>query len=91
MRRTPILVEWRSITRATGVPDHVWDMDARAGGISEGDEAGADLDMLRSAAGHTRASTTARYVRGTMGKSRKVAELRQAHREAARKHDVNNE
>lgn len=83
--------EWCSIARAAGVPDHVWDMDARAGGISEGDEAGADLDMLRSAAGHTQASTTARYIRGTMGKSRKVAELRQAHREAARKHDVKNE
>ena len=81
--------EWRTIARAAGIPDHVWNMDARAGGISEGDDAGADLDMLRSAAGHTQASTTARYVRGTIGKSRKVAELRQAHREAARKHDVN--
>lgn len=81
--------EWRAIARVAGVPDHVWNMDARAGGISEGDDAGADLDMLRSAAGHTQASTTARYVRGTIGKSRKVAELRQAHREAARKHDVN--
>jgi hypothetical protein len=81
--------EWRSIARTAGVPDNVWNMDARAGGISEGDDAGADLDMLRSAAGHTQASTTARYVRGTIGKSRKVAELRQAHREAARKHDVN--
>ena len=82
--------EWRTVARAAGVPDHVWNMDARAGGISEGDDAGADLDMLRSAAGHTQASTTARYVRGTIGKSRKVAELRQAHREAARRHDVNN-
>jgi hypothetical protein len=81
--------EWRAIARAAGVPDHVWNMDARAGGISEGDDAGADLDMLRSAAGHTQASTTARYVRGTIGKSREVAKLRQAHREAARKHDVN--
>jgi hypothetical protein len=79
----------RTVARAAGVPDHVWNMDARAGGISEGDDAGADLNMLRSAAGHTQASTTARYVRGTIGKSRKVAELRQAHREAARKHDVN--
>jgi integrase len=77
--------EWRLIARAAGIPDHVWNMDARSGGISEGDEAGADLDMLRSAAGHTQASTTARYIRGTIGKSRKVAELRQAHREAARK------
>jgi integrase len=83
--------EWRTIARAAGVPDHVWNMDARAGGISEGDDAGADLDMLRSTAGHTQASTTARYVRGTIGKSRKVAELRQAHREAARKHDVNDQ
>jgi hypothetical protein len=81
--------EWRIVARAAGVPDHVWNMDARAGGISEGDDAGADLDMLRSTAGHTQASTTARYVRGTIGKSREVAKRRQAYREAARKHDVN--
>jgi hypothetical protein len=83
--------EWREVARAAGVPDQVWNMDARAGGISEADDAGADLDSIRSAAGHTQASTTARYVRGTIGKSRKVAELRLAHREAARKHGVNNE
>jgi hypothetical protein len=64
-------------------------MDARAGGISEADDAGADLDSIRSHAGHTQASTTARYIRGTIGKSRKVAELRLAHRKASRKHDVN--
>jgi hypothetical protein len=63
-------------------------MDARAGGISEADDAGADLDMIRSAPGHTQASTTARYVRGTIGKSRTVAQLRQAHR-AATKQGVN--
>jgi integrase len=73
--------EWRAIARAAGIPDHVWNMDARAGGISEADDAGADLDAIRSAAGHTQATTTARYVRGTIGKSRKVATLRRAHRE----------
>lgn len=83
--------EWRMVARQAGVPDHVWNMDARAGGISEADEAGADLDSIRSAAGHNQASTTARYVRGTVGKSRKVAELRQADRKAARKHGVNNQ
>jgi hypothetical protein len=83
--------EWRVVARAAGVPDHVWNMDARAGGISEGDDAGADLDMLRSTAGHSQASTTARYVRGTIGKAREVAKLRQAHREAGRKRDVNEE
>jgi hypothetical protein len=74
--------EWRTIARAADIPDTVWNMDARAGGISEADDAGADLDHIRSAAGHSQASTTARYVRGTIGKSRKVAELRLAHRRA---------
>jgi integrase len=83
--------EWRMVARAAGVPDVVWNMDARAGGISEADDAGADLDSIRSAAGHTQASTTARYVRGTIGKSRKVAQLRRAHRETARKQGVNEE
>lgn len=72
--------EWRKIARAAGIPDTVWNMDARSGGISEADDAGADIDHIRSAAGHTQTSTTARYVRGTIGKSRKVAELRLAHR-----------
>jgi hypothetical protein len=81
--------EWRKMARAASVPDKIWNMDARAGGISEADDAGADLDSIRSAAGHTQASTTARYVRGTIGKSRKVAELRLVHRKASRKHGVN--
>jgi hypothetical protein len=76
--------EWRIVARAAGIPAHVWNMDARAGGISEADDAGADLDDIRSSAAHAQASTTARYVRGTIGKSRKVKELRNAHR-AARK------
>lgn len=72
--------EWRVIARAAGIPNSVWNMDARAGGISEADDAGADLDAIRSTAGHSQASTTVRYVRGTIGKSRKVAELRKEHR-----------
>ncbi|GJD50816.1 hypothetical protein OPKNFCMD_3562 [Methylobacterium crusticola] len=72
--------EWRRIANAAGIPKHVWNMDARAGGISEADDAGAELDHIRSAAAHAQATTTARYVRGTRGKSRKVAELRLAHR-----------
>lgn len=72
--------EWRSIARVAGIPDAVWNMDARAGGISEADDAGAELDAIRSAAGHSQMSTTVRYIRGTIGKSRKVANLRRAHR-----------
>jgi hypothetical protein len=74
--------EWRVIAQAAGIPDRIWNMDARAGGISEADDAGANLDSIRSAAGHSQASTTIRYVRGTIGKSREVAQLRQAHRKA---------
>lgn len=72
--------EWRVVARAAGIPDEVWNMDARAGAITEAEDAGADLDEIRGAIGHTQASTTARYSRGAVGKSRKVAELRQAHR-----------
>ena len=72
--------EWRTVAIAAGIPKTVWNMDARAGGISEADDAGATLDDIRSSAAHAQASTTARYVRGTIGKSRKVAQLRQAHR-----------
>lgn len=71
--------EWRVIARAAGIPDAVWNMDARAGGISEADDAGAELDEIRSAAGHSQMSTTLRYVRGAIWKSRRVAHLRRAH------------
>lgn len=74
--------EWRIVARAAGIPDFVWNMDARAGAITEAEDAGVDLDDARAAAAHTQASTTARYSRGAVGKSRKVATLRIAHRAA---------
>jgi hypothetical protein len=74
--------EWRLVARAAGIPDHVWNMDARAGAITEAENAGAELDHIRSAATHSQVSTTLRYSRGAVGKSRKVAELRLAHRTA---------
>lgn len=74
--------EWRAMADAAGLPREVWNMDARAGAITEAEDAGADLDTIRGAVGHTQASTTARYSRGATGKSRKVAELRAAHRAA---------
>ena len=79
--------EWRRVARAAGIPDHIWNMDARAGAISEADDALAPLDEIRSTAGHSQASTTSRYVRGTEGKAKNVAVLRHPHRE--RKRDEN--
>jgi len=72
--------EWRVIAIKAKIPRSVWNMDVRAGGISEADDAGAELDEIRSAVGHSQASTTVCCVRGTIGKSRKVANLRAAHR-----------
>ncbi|MCT8970689.1 integrase [Microbaculum marinisediminis] len=74
--------EWRVVARAAGIPDTVWNMDARAGAITEAEDAGAALDEIRGAVGHAQASTTARYSRGALGKARRIAELRAAHRKA---------
>jgi integrase len=74
--------EWRAVARKAGIPDTVWNMDARAGGISEADDAGADLDMIRSAAGHTQASTTARM---SAGRSANHALLRSCARRTGRR------
>lgn len=72
--------EWRRIATLADVPADIWNMDARAGGISEADDAGAEIDMIRSAAAHSQATMTTRYIRSTIGKSRAVARLRSAHR-----------
>jgi hypothetical protein len=71
--------EWRIVARAAGIPSHIWNMDARARAITDAEDAGADLDRIRSAA-YSQVATTQRYSRGTVGKSRRVAELRLAHR-----------
>jgi hypothetical protein len=73
-------VKWRAIARAAGVPDAVWNMDSRAGGITEGADAGAAVDDLRRHATHTDAKMTSRYIRGTGPATARVATLRVAKR-----------
>ena len=70
--------EWRVVARAAGIPDHIKNMMARAGAITEAEDAGADLDEIRSAVGHANAAMTARYSRGAMGKQRSVQSKRVA-------------
>jgi hypothetical protein len=72
---------WRAVARAAGIPDDVMNRDSRAGGVTEGSDAGADLEHLRHHASHSSATTTARYSRETLTKTRAVARLRVAHRE----------
>jgi len=63
-----------------GVPANVWNRDTRAGGITEGGDAGVDIELLRHQANHQNISTTQRYNRHTLAKTQKVAELRVANR-----------
>jgi hypothetical protein len=72
---------WRFVARAAGIPENVWNRDSRAGGVTEGSDAGADLEHLRHHASHSSVSTTVRYSRKTLNKTRAVARLRVAYRE----------
>ncbi len=67
---------WRQIARAAGIPDTVWNMDARAGGASEADEAGAALEEISAQLTHSNPSTTHRYIRS--GGTRKIGLVAEA-------------
>lgn len=71
---------WRDIARRAGIPDNVWNMDARAGAITEGSTAGASIEHLQSFATHKSLRMTGRYNRGNAEKNAGVAKLRAAHR-----------
>lgn len=71
---------WRKIATAAGIPLSVWNRDSRAGGVTEGSDAGADIEHLRHHATHANIQTTGRYNRSTVEKTRTVAKLRVAHR-----------
>ncbi len=68
---------WREIADRAGVPKGIWNRDSRAGALTEGDEAGAEVTDLQRMAGHTTAKMTGRYIRGAaVVTSQKVARLR---------------
>lgn len=67
---------FRKIARSCGWPDEVWNMDSRAGAVTEGFAAGAEpIDMMRTAT-HTQLSTTLLYNRDRIGHTSRVHELR---------------
>jgi len=73
---------FRDIARAAGIPDAVWNMDARAGGAGEADESGATIEEIRDGLTHTTTATTIRYIRRRGAKGDVVADKRRAKREA---------
>lgn len=76
--------QWRMLATACGIPATVYNMDTRAGAISEATDAGATLEDVRHAATHSNTSMTAKYSRGSEGKVASVMATRVAHRNKAR-------
>jgi hypothetical protein len=58
--------QWRLDFAAAGLPKEIWNRDLRAGGITEGGEAGAARDDRRTVAGHFAEKTTEGCERGTV-------------------------
>jgi len=73
---------YRQIARAAGVPDAVWSMDARAGGATEADDAGAPIELIREGLTQSNVTTTARYIRRRGAKMDALADVRSRKRAA---------
>ena len=72
---------FKDIAEPAGIPAEVWNMDARAGGATEAEEAGATPKMIQGALTHTDERTTLRYIRRRSEKiTGAIADLRSANR-----------
>jgi hypothetical protein len=67
---------WREFANMAGVPKGVWNMDARAGRITELLANGATLEDARKFAGHEQQTTTSRYSRGNDAAIDRVLSMR---------------
>ncbi|MGH9807547.1 MAG: tyrosine-type recombinase/integrase, partial [Terriglobia bacterium] len=73
---------FRQIAKAAGIPDEVWNMDSRAGGATEAEEAGVDAGLIQEALTHSDARSKVRYIRRRSAKIAAVADARTAKRAA---------
>jgi hypothetical protein len=73
---------WRRDAKAAGIPSNVWNRDLRAGGVTEGGQAGASIEDRAKVAGHTKPKITAEvYDRDRLEAHRRVAKARTKRRE----------
>jgi hypothetical protein len=72
---------FRTVARAAGVPDTVWNMDSRAGAVTDARSKGATREDAMKFATHNQASTNAHYDRDRASASSRVAVLRFGKRE----------
>jgi hypothetical protein len=76
---------WREYADAAGVPKSVWNMDSKAGGITEAAGAGASHDDLAGSGAHATKTTTRKiYMRGAPEISARVQKARQSSRRGQR-------
>ncbi len=68
--------DWRKIATACGVPKSVYNMDTRAGAITEGTDSGAAIEDVRHAAAHSNIAMTQKYSRQQARKTAKVMKMR---------------
>lgn len=73
-------MKFRKIARTCDWPDDLWNMDLRAGAISEAFAAGADQTDVMSTVTHSQFNTTMGYNRCRLTQSSRVAQLRMAKR-----------
>lgn len=71
---------WREIAERAGIPADHFNMDTRAGAVTEGSEAGVDIELLRQFATHASQAMTQHYNRETLKKARIVHRSRNASR-----------
>jgi hypothetical protein len=71
---------WRRVADRAGLPPDIWNMDARAGAVSEAYAAGAEEQEVMKLAGHKNRQTSSRYNRETLEQTRAVQRLRLAKR-----------
>lgn len=68
---------WRHYADAAGLPRAIWNRDFRAGGVTEGEDAGAEMSDISKHAAHSDPAFTARvYGRGHLEAARRVATVR---------------
>ena len=72
---------FRIVARKAGIPDEVWNMDARAGADTEAYEAGATTEETMALSTHTTVQNNRRYMRDLTEQSRRAAQKRVASRQ----------
>ena len=75
-RQRAFAFRFREVARAAGVPDGVWNMDARAGAVTDARRRGATREDAMKMAKHTQAQTNAHYDRDTVAATSRVSVLR---------------